>query len=69
MAQSSLGYLDVATAFCLFVFVDEMLEVIEFGWSNILGRPSECVPSDPLHERVIDHRKWRYSSRNEKADT
>ena len=42
----------VAAAFGLFVFVDDLLEFIEFAWSDVLKRDPECVLSDPLHARV-----------------
>ena len=50
--------LGVAAAFGLFIFVDELLEFIELGWSDILKRDPECVRSDPLHARVFDRDRF-----------
>ena len=48
----------MTAAFCLFVFVDELLEFIEFGCSDILKRDPECVLSDPLHARVFNRDRF-----------
>jgi hypothetical protein len=49
----------VADAFGLVVFVDELLEFIEFGWSNVLKQDPECVLADPLHACVFDRDRFR----------
>lgn len=46
--------LGMARAFGLFVFIDELFQFIEFGWSDIVKGDSECVLSDPLHTRCFD---------------
>ena len=48
----------VADAFGLVVFVDDLLEFIEFGWSDVLKRDPECVLADPLHARVFDRDRF-----------
>jgi len=54
IVQSSIGALCVTTAFCLFAFVDELLEFIEFSWLDVLKRDTECALFDPLHARVFN---------------
>jgi hypothetical protein len=58
----------VADAFGLVVFVDELLEFIEFGWSDVLKRDPECVLTDPLHARVFD-RDWFLRTGNDQPHT
>jgi len=46
--------LGMACAFGLFVFLDQLFQFIEFVCSDILKGDSECVLSDPLHQRCFD---------------
>jgi len=56
--------LGMARAFGLFVFIDELFQFIEFGWSDILKGDSECVLSDPLHTRCFDQERFRCSRKD-----
>jgi len=45
---------EYTAVFGLFVFIDELLKFIQFGWSHIPKRDSKHVLSDPLHARIFD---------------
>ena len=66
MGQSSIGALGVPTPFGPVVFVDELLEFIEFSWSDVLERDPEGVLTDPLHARVFDRDRFLGTSRGGK---
>src|SRR5262245_46546148 len=57
--------LGVARAFCFFVFINELLEFIEFGRLDILKRDSECFLSNPLHTRGFDRDRLHCSGNDE----
>jgi len=42
----------------LFVFIDELLQFIEFGWLNILKRDPERILSDPLDPPFFDRDRF-----------
>ncbi len=44
----------MAAVFGLFKLVYELLEFIEFVWSDVLKGDSEFISSNPLHTRVFD---------------
>jgi len=46
--------LRMAAVFGLFKFVDELLQFVEFVWSDVLKRDSEFLSSHPLHTCVFD---------------
>lgn len=48
----------MTAAFGFVVFVNKLLNFIEFGWSDGLKRNSECALSDPLDTRVFDRDRF-----------
>ena len=58
--------LRVTSAFGLFIFIDELLQLIQFARMDVLKRDPERVLSDPLDLR-IPHRNRFFRPRNDES--
>ena len=66
--SQALASLCVTSAFGLFIFVDELLQLIQFARMDILKRNSERVLFDPLDPRIRNRNRF-FRPRNDEPHT